>query len=96
MRQIRLATAAQTDLIEIWSDIAEYRNSDAADRIIDHLATTYENLAKFPEMGRRRDEIFPGYRSLVVSPYLVFYQIQPEEIEIIRVLHGARNLSDFF
>lgn len=96
MKQIRLAIAAQTDLIEIWSNIAEYRNNDAADKIIDHLAATYENLAKFPEMGRRRDELFPGYRSFVVAPYLIFYQIQPEEIEIIRVLHGARNLSDFF
>lgn len=96
MRQIRLAIAAQNDLIEIWSDIAEYRDRDAADKTIDHLAATYENLAKFPEMGRCRDELFPGYRSFVVSPYLIFYQIQPYEIEIIRVLHGARNLSDFF
>jgi toxin ParE1/3/4 len=96
MKPIRLAIAAQTDLIEIWSDVTAYRNSNAADNIIDHLAATYENLAKFPEMGRRRDELFPGYRSFVVAPYLIFYQIRPEEIEIIRVLHGARNLSDFF
>jgi toxin ParE1/3/4 len=96
MKPIRLAIAAQTDLIEIWSDVTAYRNSNAADKIIDHLAATYENLAKFPEMGRRRDDLFPGYRSFVVAPYLIFYQIRPEEIEIIRVLHGARNLSDFF
>ena len=96
MKQIRLAIAAQADLIEIWSNITAYRNNDAADKVIDHLATTYKNVAKFPEMGRRRDELFPGYRSFVVAPDLIFYQIQPEEIEIIRVLHGARNLSDFF
>ena len=45
MRQIRLAATAQADLIEIWLNITEYRSSNAADRIIDHLAETYETLA---------------------------------------------------
>ena len=96
MKQIRLAAAAQTDLIEIWSGIAEYRSNNAADQIIDRLAETYETLSQFPEMGRRRDELFPGYRSFVISPYLIFYQILPDEIQIIRVLHGKRNLPEFF
>ena len=96
MRQIRLAATAQADLIEIWLNLTEYRGNDASDKIIDNLAATYETLAQFPEMGRRRDELFPGYRSFTVSPYLIFYQLRPDEIEIIRVLHGARNLPDFF
>ena len=96
MRQIRLAATAQSDLIEIWSNIAEYRNNNAADQIIDRLAETYGTLAQFPEMGRSRDELFPGYRSFVVSPYLIFYQILPDAIEIIRVLHGMRNLPESF
>ena len=27
------------------------------------------------------------------SKYIIFYQIQPDTVEIIRVLHGAQNLE---
>ena len=96
MRQIRLAATAQADLIEIWLNITEYRSSDAADQIIDHLAETYETLAQFPEMGRRRDELFPGCRNFTVLPYLIFYQLRPDEIEIIRVLHVRKIFQTSF
>jgi ParE toxin of type II toxin-antitoxin system, parDE len=56
----------------------------------------YQWLAEFPELGRSRDERCQGCRSLLVKKYLVFYRLLPNAIEILRVLHGSRNLPEFF
>jgi toxin ParE1/3/4 len=38
----------------------------------------------------------PGLRSFPVGNYVVFYRIVPEGIELVRVLHGARDLRRLF
>ncbi|MBE7218721.1 MAG: type II toxin-antitoxin system RelE/ParE family toxin [Caulobacteraceae bacterium] len=48
-----------------------------------------EGLAAFPEKSRRA----PGgdVRELVtVRPYVIIYRLQPDEVVILRVIHGAR------
>ena len=40
-----------------------------------------------------RSDIVPGVRSFPVGNYLIFYRETGQGIEIIRVLHGARNLD---
>ncbi len=50
-------------------------------------------LAQNPFLGRSRDEVAPGYRSVVVGRYVVFYLATGEDVEIVRVLHGRRDLS---
>jgi toxin ParE1/3/4 len=44
-------------------------------------------------MGQSRDELRPGLRCFVVSPYVVFYRPIEDTIEVLRVLHGARDIS---
>jgi toxin ParE1/3/4 len=95
MREIRLAKSAQLDLLDIWLDAAA-QGTEIADRRIDEITSVYENLAAFPEMGRSRDELFPGYRSFPRGQYLIFYRLISEGVEIIRVIHGARNLDELF
>jgi len=45
-----------------------------------------------PEMGRRREELAMHLRSFPVGRYIIFYRSMQEGIEIVRVLHGARDL----
>ena len=47
-------------------------------------------------MGPMRDELAPGLQSFPVGKYLIFYRKMKGGIEIIRVLHGARNLPEVF
>jgi toxin ParE1/3/4 len=49
-------------------------------------------LAQFPEIGRPRPEIAPNLRSTLVHPYVVFYRVEGEVVQIIRILHGKRDL----
>jgi len=44
-------------------------------------------LGRFP---LRHPEVAPGLRRRAVGPYVVFYRVA-EEVEIVRVLHGARD-----
>lgn len=53
-------------------------------------------MAAQPNMGRGRDELTEGLRSLPVGRYVIFYRHIPGGVEIIRVLHGSRDLDAIF
>ena len=48
---------------------------------------------RFPGMGQNREELRPGLRCFVVSPYVVFYRPVEDTIEVLRILHGSRDVS---
>jgi toxin ParE1/3/4 len=50
-------------------------------------------LPQFPESGAPRRELGKGVRSVVVGRYLVLYRIGPDSVDIVRVVHGARDLA---
>jgi toxin ParE1/3/4 len=52
-------------------------------------------LSKFPEAGRRRDEVRPGYRSFPVGEYLILYRIRKPDVRIAHVFHGKMDLSRY-
>ena len=47
-------------------------------------------------MGRKRDELLPNLRSFPVGSYLIFYHPINQGIEVVRVLHGSRDIPNFF
>ena len=47
-------------------------------------------------MGRQREELQPGIRSLAFRRYIIFYRRVSCTVEIVRVLHGARDLYEAF
>ena len=49
-----------------------------------------------PEMGRSREELAPGLRSVTAGNYLLFYQPIDDGILVIRVAHGSRDLPALF
>lgn len=60
------------------------------ERIFAHVA----HLETFPELGRRVPEAdMPGILELVFQGYRIVYRIAPQQIEILTVLHGSRDLN---
>lgn len=53
----------------------------------------FELLAKNPEMGRRRSDIRVGLRSHSLGSHVAYYRIAKGEVQILRVLHGARDAA---
>ena len=84
--------AAENDLTEIWLNIAA-ENSRSADRFLDKIAFRIQQLASFPGSGPRRPEIATDARSLTIGNYIVLYRFDSERVEILRVVHGARDIT---
>jgi len=83
----RLALREQDEAFE-WI-VAE--NPQAAREVIDRMRAATRLLADNPKMGRPGR--IAGTRELVVTrtPYVVVYRIGPEQVEILAVIHHARD-----
>ena len=90
----RLSDAAETDLIEITEFVAK-QDPHAAARILDLCLDRFEMFVRQPMIGEPCDHLVLGVRLFTVGNYVIFYRIatNPEVIEIIRVLHGARDFN---
>ncbi|MDP3494915.1 MAG: type II toxin-antitoxin system RelE/ParE family toxin [Hyphomonadaceae bacterium] len=86
---------AGEDLIRIWSHVAA-DSPRAAGRLLDTIETRCESLRDFPLMGPSRDDLRPGFRMLGVGEYIIVYRAMQGRVEIVRVLHGRRDLDDVF
>jgi toxin ParE1/3/4 len=83
--------AAEADL-EAIADWITADNPDRALSFLRELRQCCQSLASAP----RRYPLVPRYRSAGIRrrahrDYLVFYQISPNAVEILHVLHGARD-----
>jgi len=83
---------ARGDLTGIWDYIAA-DNETRADAFVDLIDQKFQALAGHPNLGRSRDELAEGLRSFPVGKYVIFYRAIPAGVEIVRVLHGSRDLN---
>ena len=95
MSRLRISPRASEDLIEIWSYIAEDSVANA-DAFIDKMYETIQFLADKPGLGRHREELAPGIQSFPFGRYIIFYRVVAGAIEVVRVLHGARDIENTF
>jgi toxin ParE1/3/4 len=95
MNQFQVSDAARGDLDEIWFYIAG-DNPGHADKLIRSVTSRFPTLASIPEIGRLREELAPRLRSFAVGNYVIFYRVIENGVEIVRVLHGARDLQPIF
>lgn len=90
--RIKRHVKARADQSDIWLHIA--RDSiAAADRQMDKLHDTFVMLAEYPDAGRTRLEFDARLRYFPVDQYLVFYWVTPGLLEIVRILHAARDIT---
>ncbi len=95
MARVTLSPKARNDLDDIWLRIAQ-DNVSAADRLIDRIVNRCQSLTKHPNLGPARREVAPDARVLVVGDYLALYRIGAAGVQIVRVVHGARQLEGLF
>jgi toxin ParE1/3/4 len=92
MKEPRITEQAEADLDKAWDYLAE-RNLRAADQLIDGILKRARLHAQFPLMGRPRDDLVSGLRSFAVASHVIFYRLAGGTIEILRILHGARDID---
>lgn len=86
----RTATAERS-LDEIWLYVAK-DNPAAAEQLLRSFAQASHRLADFPELGEARDDLAGGVRQLSVGKCVLFYRLRSDGIELLLVLHGARDV----
>lgn len=94
MRRYKVTRSASNDL----SDIEDYISRDspaAARRVIIELESAMQRLAEMPHIGHRRGDIEDKrYRFWSVFSYLIVYDPSTQPLQIIRVVHGHRDLPN--
>ena len=100
-RRIAQRRQARIDAIEQAVAIAA-DNPGAADRFFEAFQQTLELLAEMPGMGAPRPYRAPDLQGLRMHPvrgfprHLLFYRPLADGIELVRVLHGKRNIERLF
>ncbi len=101
MPRIVKRLAALSDL----EDIQVYLGGNSirvAERFSFAAEQTFENLAAMPELGGRCESDHPVLRQLRAWPIqgfrknLILYRPLPDGIEVVRVIHGARDIEGLF
>jgi plasmid stabilization system protein ParE len=69
---------------------------EVAERLLRDIGNAAERVAARPFAGSPRPNLETGLRSVRVAPHLVFYRIEAERIEFVRVLHERRDLAAAF
>jgi toxin ParE1/3/4 len=88
-----LSSRADADMLMVWEYIAQ-DSINTADRMIDQFTEAFERIAQFPESGERYEYPKGELRRVVVSPYLIFYRVTGDEVQVLRVLHSARKWEE--
>ena len=92
MSRVIFTAPAKQDLREIAAYIAR-DNPDAAIRVVSRIRDVCKTtLATFPAGGTMRDELRSGLRSFTVGHYVIYFQGR-NPVAILRVLHGARDVT---
>ncbi len=89
----KLTLPAVADLCEI-EDYINKNNIFAAQNLIHRLELRCKSLTRNPHLGSKRDYLKPGLRTITESKnYLICYRIRKDSIEVLRILHGARDVE---
>lgn len=88
---LRISEDATGDLDEVFNYWSQRATLQVAERILDKIGERFSLLTRYPRAGVLRMEFGPEIRCISAGDYVIYYRIAPQRIEIIRVLHGARN-----
>lgn len=97
--QYRVLPGADRDLDDQADYLARAASLDTALRFYDAARTTFERITELPSLGERRESSDPRLSGLRVwrvqgfEKHLIFYRPIEGGIEIVRVLHGARDID---
>ncbi len=82
---------AEQDL-EVIGDYIARDNPAQAVAFVGELREKCRRIADNPLGYRERPELAPGLRSCAHGNYVIFFDALPDVVEVVRVLHGARDL----
>jgi toxin ParE1/3/4 len=99
MSAIHRRSKARQDLVEIFRYHTREAGLHVAQRFFAQAEATFTRLAGMPGLGTPYGHPHPALAEVRFFPvarfrkYIVFYRVVADGIEIVRVLHGARDIA---
>jgi len=92
MNAFRLTLLAVADLAEIVDYVIAESGVEHAHALLSDIVSAFQRLADMPGIGHVRHNLAEEEaRFWVVHRYLIAYVTLESRIEVVRVLHGARE-----
>jgi toxin ParE1/3/4 len=91
VKRVHITPRARRDIREIARYISR-DNPAAADRLADRFDEVGDALGANPKLGRIRTDLGRDVRSIPEGRYLLIYREHPDRVDVLRVVHGARDL----
>ncbi|MDB5293059.1 MAG: Plasmid stabilization system protein [Phycisphaerales bacterium] len=96
MKRYKLTPTAQRDLDAIAEYIAVESTVERAMKVLREFREAFRNLGDMPGMGHFREDLLDRrYKFWSVYSYVIVYRWEVEPIQIVAVVHGARDLDAF-
>jgi toxin ParE1/3/4 len=86
-----LWTAAALRHLREAREYIEIDNPAAALKQIEMIETNANHLRAFPMMGRTGRRAGTRELPIPATPYMLVYRVKEENVQILAILHGARN-----
>ena len=102
MARVLKRLSAKRDLTDHFVFLAENASIDVARRFLQAVNASLLELSQMPEIGMVRafrNPRYSGVRKWAVGGferYLIFYRPIENGIEVLRLLHGARDIENLF
>jgi toxin ParE1/3/4 len=94
-RRVRKTHRAERDISNIADWIARDSES-AAFNWLDELDQKFSVIAESPGIGTDRSDLRRGVRSYASGNYLIFFKLSKSGVDVLRIIHGARDYRGFF
>lgn len=93
MTAYRLSPAAQSDVADIWNYTAEKWGIDQAEAYVRRVKRAVQAIAADYQLGRACEEIRSGYWKYLVGSHVLFYRIDLDGIDVVRILHSRMDFE---
>jgi toxin ParE1/3/4 len=84
----KLSDRARRELVEIDQYLSA-KNLSTADLLMEEFRVLFAMIDANPFLGRSREDLVPGYRSLPIKKYIMFYRVKEDHVEIME--HRSRQ-----
>ena len=93
--RIEFTRRANAQIRNLFAYIAQ-EDASAALKMVERIEARTQRLTETPELGVELPEVdypflTPGYRRLLVSPFLIYYRVIEDTVFITHVIHERQN-----
>jgi toxin ParE1/3/4 len=90
---VRLTPRAQIDIQEIWDYTRDRWGVAQAERYVGLIRDIAVQTAEDPRRGKPCDDIRPGYFKITAGSHVLFYRLEGDDFDVVRILHGRMDFN---